>query len=247
MLISHKHHNGAKDENEPSQRGDVINHVQNHENRGTEHLNKEALWQGVKRVAGGEAEDVVVGDDEEGKQQQGQDVGVSVQPQEHVTQVIAGRRESAIEMDIEPREHVIDITQAFTIVQPDHAMDGTREEVDNHTEHGNNGQHLNGRETHLPLAANVVANEVAGTQKQLSQRIKQRAVVHAPHLGNALAHTAPSDGAQSGLLGAIGTEISHKVMPTISAMLRVMGSELVIVRGMLPLPESSICCFDIHC
>ena len=98
---------------------------------------------------------------------------MGVQPQENVAQVIAGRRESTVEMDIEPREHVIDITQAFTIVQPDHTMDGTREEVDNHTEHGDDCQHLNRREAHLALAADVVADEVAGTQEQLSQRVKQ--------------------------------------------------------------------------
>lgn len=132
-------------------------------------------------------------------------------------------------------------------MQPDHAVDGTREKIDNHTEHGDDGQHLDRWETHLSLAADVVADEVTRTQEELHHRVEQRAIVHTPHLGNTLAHTAPRDGSQTRFLRAIGAKVSHKLMSAISAMLRVMGSELMIVRVLLPMPELPVCFLNIHC
>ena len=171
LLISDKNHHHRQNHDEPSHLSDIVDHVHDHEQGGAEHLDKESLWQGVASIARGKAEDVVDGDDEELQQYQREHVRVGIEPLQHSAQVVAGRREHAVDMDVEPVEHGVDIGHLLSMTI-DHAVDSTREKIDDHTQHTDEHQHLDRRETHLPLAADVVADEIARPQEKLHNRVE---------------------------------------------------------------------------
>ena len=96
----------------------------------------------------------------------------------------------------------------------------------------------------MPLAVDIVANEIARAPNKLPQRGEQRAIVHAPHLGNALGDAFPGDGPQIFLLRTRGTVIAHKFFAAIDApvcLLRIVVG--VINRVELPLLEVLIFLF----
>ena len=227
LLVSTIEPHVAQHKCEPVHGGDVMKNVDGQKHHCSEHLDEETLWQGVTRVARGIAEDEVVGDNQIGQQDDRHQVRVQIHPLKGVVD----------------EQHLV--TGKIKVVI-EHALVGDAcQIIDNHTQHGDDGQHLDGRETHLLLAADVVADEVAGTQKELHQRVQQRAVVQAPYLADALQHALPRDGPHVSLLRTDGTEIAHKLVAAVDTLMRrlALAAGPVVKRGQLPLPESPVCCF----
>ena len=148
-------------------------------------------------IARGKAENEIVGNDQEGEHDQREHIGVPIEPIEKSAQKIARRRECAIEMDVQPGKHISDVSHLFTRIGLKHAVDGTCQQIDHNTQHGNNRQHLDRRETHLPLTVDIVTDEISWTQEELQQCVRQRTGMHAPHLSNTVPHTVPCDRAKT--------------------------------------------------
>ena len=75
-----------------------------------------------------------------------------------------------------------------------HALELRQQQMeDNRIGHCENEQHLHRRKTHLTLAADAVADEVAGAEQQLPHTIHNSARAQAPNLHHALAHAMPPD------------------------------------------------------
>ena len=76
-------------------------------------------------------------------------------------------------MEIHPLEGVVDIQHLVSSkieVVIENALDvGTCNVIDKESKQCHEGQHLDRRETHLLLATDVVADEVARAQKKLQQ------------------------------------------------------------------------------
>ena len=74
----------------------------------------------------------------------------------------------------------------------------------------------------MPLAVDIVANEIARAPNKLPQRVEQRAIVHAPYFGSALQHALPRDLAQASLLRAMWAMVAHKLILAIHAIVMLV-------------------------
>ena len=108
-----------------------------------------------------------------------------------------------------------------------------------------NEQHPYRRETHLPLAADVVTDEIAGAQQQLPHTIQDRARTRpqAPNVHHALAHALPSDGSQAGPLRAGGAIVAREGEPAVVAAVLLLTLD-VTHRLALPTPETRVSLFQ---
>jgi len=80
LLIGEKEPDISQHNGEPVKHGEVVKHVDNQEHDGREHLDKEALGQGVARIARRIAEDHIVGDNQVGQQDQRHHIRVKIHP-----------------------------------------------------------------------------------------------------------------------------------------------------------------------
>ena len=111
--------------------------------------------------------------------------------------------------------------------------------------HRENEQHLNWRKTHLPLAADVVTDEVTSAKQQLPHTIQDRARTRsqAPNVHHALAHALPSDGSQAGPLRAGGAIVAREGEPAVVAAVLLLTLN-VSHRLALPTPETRVSLFQ---
>ena len=115
---------------------------------------------------------------------------------------------------------------------------------DDRVGHRENEQHPYRRETHLPLAADVVTDEIAGAQQQLSHTIQDgaRTRPQAPYVHHALAHALPSDGSQAGPLRAGGAIVAREGEPAVVAAVLLLTFD-ISHRLALPTPEPLVLLF----
>ncbi len=71
-----------------------------------------------------------------------------------------------------------------------------------------NEKHVDGFVADLAVAADVLADKVAGAPQKLQERGGQGTGVHAPHIEDAFAHPLPCDAAVAGLLRAEGAVVA---------------------------------------
>ena len=115
---------------------------------------------------------------------------------------------------------------------------------DDRVGHCENEQHPYWRETHLALAADVVTDEIAGAQQQLSHTIQDgaRTRPQAPYVHHALAHALPSDGSQAGPLRAGGAIVAREGEPAVVAAVLLLTLD-ISHRLALPTPETCVLLF----
>ena len=80
--------------------------------------------------------------------------------------------------------------------------------------HRENEQHLHRRKAHLALAANVVADEVAGAKQQLPHAVQDRTRTRsqAPHVHHALTDALPPDAPQTCPLRACRAIVTRELL-----------------------------------
>ena len=85
--------------------------------------------------------------------------------------------------------------------------------------HRENEQHLHRRKAHLALAADVVADEVAGAKQQLPHAVQDRTRPRSqdPHVHHALTDALPPDAPQTCPLRACRAIVAREGKPAIVA------------------------------
>ena len=102
-------------------------------------------------------------------------------------------------------------------------------------------QHLNGRERHLAMAADIVAHQIARTPQQLYERIGERTGVEPPEQCDVIADGAPPHPTHLGTLAAARTEIVGKLRAAVMAMPHFTLMPIDIARlSLLPAAETVV-------
>ena len=102
-------------------------------------------------------------------------------------------------------------------------------------------QHLDGRERHLAMAADIVAHQIARTPQQLHKRTGKRTGVEAPKQRDVIADGAPTHPTHLGTLAAARTEVVGKLRAAVMAMPHLALMPVDIVRlSLLPAAETVV-------
>ena len=110
--------------------------------------------------------------------------------------------------------------------------------------HRENEQHLHRRKAHLALAADVVADEVAGAKQQLPHAVQDRTRTRsqAPHVHHALTDALSPDAPQTCPLRAGGAIVTREGEPAVVATVFHLTLD-VLHRLTLPTLETLVSLF----
>lgn len=108
-------------------------------------------------------------------------------------------------------------------------------------EETDDNQHIDWRERHLAMAADIVAHQIARPPQQLEERIGQRAGVQSQDDGEVLADGLPPHTSHLGTLPTDWTEVADKLIAAVVTLLHLSLIPVGIVRhSLLPVTETEV-------
>ena len=114
--------------------------------------------------------------------------------------------------------------------------------LNDNNEKTHDDRHLDGRERHLAMAADVVAHQIARARQQLKERVAQRSRVYAPKYGYVVLDGIPTHAPHFSPLATDGTEVALKPPSVIKSTSRPSSS---LRSSYMPLSVKILKCCDL--